>query len=90
MVMPPTKLTFLPTPSRPAPDPADSQAKNQPDAERDAHCSQRLALHTVNGLVVEVREFLDAALDRHDRPLCGVNSIFDGVGSKGFEQPRLM
>jgi hypothetical protein len=90
MVMPPTDLTLLLTPSRPAPDPADCQAKNQPDPERNAQCCQRLTLHTVNGLVFEVRELLDAALDRRDRPLGGVNSIFDGVGSKGLEQPRLM
>jgi len=74
-VMPPTKPIWLRRPSRPATDPADSHANNQPDPERDAECSQRLALHTVNGLIFEVRDFLDAALNRRDRPLCGVNAL---------------
>ena len=44
----------------------------------------------VNGLVFEIRELLDAALERRDRPLRGVNAIFDGVDGKRLEQPRFM
>ena len=80
-------MSYLLKPSRPAPDPTGRHTDNHPNPERDAECSQRLALHTVNGLIFEVREFLDAALHR---PLCGVDTIFDGVGRKGLEQPRFV
>ena len=77
-------------PSRPSPDPADSQAKNQSDPKRQAHRFEGLALYTMNGLRIQVSEFFDAAPDRLDRPLRGVNAIIDGVGRKRLQQPRLV
>jgi len=76
--------------SESAADPTEAHAEHQADTDGDADGLQGLALHAVGGFVSEVPKFLDAPLDRLDRPPGGMNPVLDGIRRKRLEQFRLV